>query len=49
MGSYIFEHMTTKKLTLFKKRSAAAKLGQVTRKKHEATAKRLATLKKKRR
>ncbi len=41
--------MAKKKLTLFKKRSAAAKLGWVTRKKHETTAKRLATLKKKRR
>lgn len=38
--------MATKKLTLFKKRSAAAKLGWVTRKKHETAAKRLATLKK---
>ena len=41
--------MATSKLTLFKKRSVAAKQGWVTRKKNEATAKRLATLKKKRR
>jgi len=41
--------MATKKLTLFKKRSAAAKLGWVTRKKNEASAKRLTTLKKNKR
>jgi len=40
--------MATKKLTLFKKRSAA-KLGWVTRKKNEASARRLATLKKNKR
>ena len=45
----ILSMMATKKLMLFKKRSTAAKLGWVTRKKHEATAKRLTTLKKKRR
>ena len=37
--------MSAKKLTLFKKRSAAAKLGWSTRKKNETVAKRLATLK----
>ena len=41
--------MAKSKLTLFKKRSAAVKLGWVTRKKNEATAKRLATIKKKKR
>ncbi|MGB0855729.1 MAG: hypothetical protein ACPGQP_01705 [Nitrosopumilus sp.] len=41
--------MAKTKPTLFKKRSVAAKQGWVTRKKNEATAKRLATLKKKRR
>ncbi len=41
--------MVTKKLTLFKKRSTAAKLGWVTRRKNETVAKRLATIKKNKR
>ena len=49
MKLYFFSCMAKSKLTLFKKRSVAAKQGWVTRRKNEATAKRLATLKKRKR
>lgn len=41
-----FVYMAKSKPTLFKKRSVAAKQGWVTRRKNEAAAKRLSTLKK---